>query len=91
LRIEFAPEARADLVAIEAWISADDPAAAKRVISRIRQAVLMLGAFPALGHPGDVAGTRELAVVGLPYRVIYRAGEDVVDVLAIIHGRRAWP
>lgn len=91
-RIEFSPGARADLLAIDDWIRVDDPAAASRVVSRIRQATLMLGQFPQLGHAGDVPGTRELTVAGLPYRIVYRlAVEGVVDIVAIVDGRRMWP
>ncbi|WP_235977290.1 type II toxin-antitoxin system RelE/ParE family toxin [Sandaracinobacteroides hominis] len=80
------------MLAIEAWIRVDDPAAAARVVSRIRQTVMMLGQFPKLGHAGDVAGTRELTVAGLPYRIVYRqAVPEVVDIVAIVDGRRRWP
>jgi len=92
LRIEFSPTARADLKAIEEWIREDDPVAAGRVISRIRQTAMMLAQFPKLGHQGDVTGPREFAVTGLPYRIVYRlAVAGVVDIVAVIDGRRNWP
>src|SRR5437764_1785820 len=48
---------------------ADKPAAAPRVIERIRTAVERLQEFPFLGRPGRVEGTRELVIAGTPYIV----------------------
>lgn len=76
MKVEFTPQAAADLRSIRDWIAQDDERAADRVISRIRQTVMMFGQFPKLGHPGDVADTREFKVTGLPYLIVYRIASD---------------
>ncbi|MBZ5634197.1 MAG: type II toxin-antitoxin system RelE/ParE family toxin [Acidobacteriia bacterium] len=37
------------------------------------------------------ADTRELVMTNLPYVVIYRVGENVVEVIRILHGAQDWP
>jgi toxin ParE1/3/4 len=48
-------------------ISRDSPAAARRVVLAIEDAVEVLARHPALGRPGRVEGTRELVITGTPY------------------------
>lgn len=89
LKIEFTPQALRDLDEIRNWISLDDAQVADRIVSRIRQSVLILADFPMLGHVGAVAGTREIKVRGLPYLVVYSLKfADRLDILSIVHGRR---
>jgi plasmid stabilization system protein ParE len=51
-----------------------------------------LAAQPRLGHPGRVAGTRELVIPRLPYFAIYWITEVVhstaseLEVLRVLHG-----
>jgi plasmid stabilization system protein ParE len=66
LNVNFTPQAAVNLKAVRAWIAEDNDRAADRVLSRIRQTVMMIGQFPLLGRAGQVNGTREFAVVGLP-------------------------
>jgi toxin ParE1/3/4 len=92
LNVNFTPQARDDLCAIREWIALDNEIAAERVISRIRQTVLMFEQFPLLGHPGEVDDTREFKVTGLPYLIIYRiASATDLDILTIIHSARKYP
>jgi toxin ParE1/3/4 len=92
LRIEFTRFAEADLIDIHQWIARDDLRTADRILSRIRQATVVLGQFPFLGHEGSVSGTREWAVKGLPYFVVYRViDHEAVIILNIIHARRDYP
>ena len=79
-------------MAIREWIAADDQRAADNVIARIVQTAMMFGQFPLLGHAGQVEGTREFSVVGLPYLIVYQVAEGGdVDVLTGVHSRRRNP
>lgn len=92
MRIEFDRQALSDLAAIRDWIGPENPRAADRVLSRIRQVVLMLSQFPKVGRAGVVPGTREFPVVGLPYIVVFReSGADELIVLGIVHTRKNRP
>ncbi len=92
MNVEFTPAARADLLSIRDWIAADDERAADRVISRIRQTATLLGQFPMMGHEGQVEGTREFLVTGLPYIIVYRlASASELDILSVLHARRNSP
>jgi addiction module RelE/StbE family toxin len=72
-------------------ISAENPAAAPRMIERIRTAVERLRQFPAIGRPGRVQGTRELVISGTPYIVPYRVQGDTVQIITIMHAAQRWP
>ena len=92
MAVRFTPQARDDLVAIRDWIADNDPRSAERVVARIFQTAMMFGQFPLLGRPGQVEGTREFSVVGLPYLIVYAlASEGDVDVLTVLHTRRRYP
>ncbi len=90
-RLEYAPRYFRRLEDIRERIAGDNPAAAIRMIERIRAAVMRLAASPGLGRPGRVAGTRELVIPGTPYIVPYRVKGDVVQIITILHGAQRWP
>ena len=92
MNINFTPQAFDDLRIIHRWIAEERPRAADDVLSRIRQTAMMFGQFPLLGRRGRVADTREFAVTGLPYTIVYRiASETEIDILTIVHQRRRYP
>jgi toxin ParE1/3/4 len=92
LNVNFTPQARDDLLSIHDWIAEDDAQAADRVVSRIRQTVMMFEQFPLLGHTGEIDGTREFKVTGLPYLIIYQLTSATdLDILTIIHSARKYP
>ena len=76
-----------DIEAIEEYISEHDPAAAARVVSRIRASVEYLLILPLSGRPGP-SGIRLLSVAGLPYVVVHRVQTDRIRVLAVVHTSR---
>jgi toxin ParE1/3/4 len=90
-RIRWSDEARDNLKAARRYIARDSPAAAKEVAARIKAAVKHLAAYPEVGRPGRIMGTRELVVRGTPYIVAYRFREGVVEILAVLHSAREWP
>lgn len=91
MRVEWLPAAQQDLTTQLAWVADQDPWAAIDMGNAIEAAVTRLCDYPALGRPGRVTGTRELAVVGTPYVVVYRIEATAVVVLRVLHGARRWP
>lgn len=92
MNVNFTAEALSDLKQIHSYIAEFDTAAADRVISRIRQVTQIFENFPLLGREGIVENTREFAVTGLPYTIIYTiASATDIDILTIIHQRRKYP
>jgi len=74
------------------WTAAHRAAGeAERLAARILAAVEGLRAFPERGRPGRVPGTRELVIPGTPFLVPYRLVARRVEILAVLHGARAWP
>ena len=90
-RIEYAPRYFRRLEDISERIAEDNPAAAARLVDRIRSAAERLAVTPAIGRPGRVAGTRELIISGTPYIVPYRVTGDVVQVITVLHSAQQWP
>jgi toxin ParE1/3/4 len=84
-----------DLDQALAYIGADNPAAARKVLDKIESAATGLG-HRASGRPGRVAGTYEKTVTRLPYIIAYalqdsRSGRDGIVILRVIHTSRHWP
>jgi len=67
LRLRYGARARAQLIAIQEYISERNPAAAVGVGERIREAAELIRFFPHAARAGRSAGTREWVVRGLPY------------------------
>jgi toxin ParE1/3/4 len=92
--VEWSRDALDDVKEQVAYITADNPSAARRVADRIRDTGIGLGES-ATGRPGRVAGTYEKLVVGLPYIIAYsiasKRGREVISVLRVIHTARDWP
>ena len=90
-RLEYAPRYFRRLEDIRDWIAVDKPAAAVRMMTRIRMAVERLAPLPGAGRPGRVPGTRELVISGTPYIVPYRVKGDAVQIITILHSAQRWP
>ncbi|HYD70919.1 type II toxin-antitoxin system RelE/ParE family toxin [Azospirillum sp.] len=92
MRVRWTGPARRDFLGICDWIDARNPQAAERVGRRILDVADRLAALPGMGRTGRVEGTREFAVPGLPYVIVYANddGESVV-ILRVLHGAMRWP
>lgn len=88
--IVWRPEAQAALNSFISYIADRDPAAARRMLSRILESVEPLRDHPQLGRIGRAAGTREI-VAHPNYLVIYRVLHDAVDVVDVVHARQEYP
>ena len=80
-----------DLDEAAAFISQDNPQAAKRIVRRIRNVARLLSDQPDAGRPGRVHGTRELVIAGTPFILPYRVVRNSVQILRVLHGARKWP
>lgn len=85
MRYRLSEPARLQLDQIDDYIAADSPTAARAVVMRILQRIEQLTLFPRSGRAWR-RGTRELVVA--PYIVRYRVTDDLIDVIAVIHGRQ---
>jgi len=77
--------------AIFTYIEADNPAAAALIDEPIVAAVRRLLDFPASGHMGRIAGTREFVINGTRYIAAYAITERAVRILRVLHGAQEWP
>jgi toxin ParE1/3/4 len=92
VKIIWAPEAIDDLAALRAYVSRDNPAAARRLALHILDMVeTVLAENPHIGRPGRVPGTREFVIDKSPYVVPYRIKDNALQILRVYHGARRWP
>ena len=88
MRLRWRLSAVSDLAEIRDFISENDPEAAQAVVDRVFRSVDRLEAFPKSGRVGQVPGTRELVVPGLPYIVVYTCNDTDVSIVGVFHGAR---
>ena len=92
MSLVWSPEALQDLADIRAFISQDNPDAAKALVARIVRLVgAQLPDNPGIGRTGRVPGTRELVIANSPFVVPYRVRDEYIDVLRVYHASRMWP
>jgi toxin ParE1/3/4 len=92
MRIRWTQPAARDLTNICDHIHQQaTPATARRVALLIYRSAGSLHKFPYRGRPGRKPDTRELVLTNLPYVVIYRLRENVVEIIRILHGAQNWP
>ena len=72
------------------YIEQRNPAAAEDLHAAMVQSAENLPLMPYLFRPGRVHGTRE-HVVHPNYIMIYQVGDDVIDILRVLHSRQQYP
>jgi toxin ParE1/3/4 len=87
VRVRWARPALADVSRIYDYVTQFNPAAALRLAARLHEAASELELFPHRGRHAGRMNRRELTVVP-PYILIYEVRGDLVEVLAVRHGRR---
>lgn len=88
--LEWKKQARADLLAIVAYIAQDNPDAAEKLADEIEAKAETLRTNPNLFRAGRKRGTREL-VAHSNYILIYRIVGTTVVVLRVKHAAQQWP
>ena len=88
LPIVRSTRAEDDLIGFWRLVGRDSEAAADRLLDRIEARWQQLVTYPYSGAPRDdiAPGIRHL-IVG-EYLILYRVGEDAIEILRVLHGRR---
>lgn len=89
VQIRWTPQAADDLDAIAEYIARDSSHFAGLVVADILQAVDRLTDFPDSGRIVPEVGNKSIREVLLgSYRIIYRRGNEAVEMLTVHHGAR---
>jgi len=91
MRLRWTTPAASDLYKLVQRIRKENPTAAAEVATILYDGCGSLRDFPRRGRKGRIDGTRELVFPGLPYILVYRIQDQVVEVLRIYHGAQDWP
>ena len=90
MKVRWTTEALQHLHEAYDYIQLDKPSAAARMADLIETAVQHLGLFPSMGRPSKRPATRELAIAGTPFILVYRVKNNVLEILALYHGAQNW-
>jgi toxin ParE1/3/4 len=92
VRLVWSAQSAEDLAALRAFIAADSPGAAKRMVRRIAEMVeTLLPQKPEIGRRGRAPGTRELVISKTPFVVAYRVHNGTIEILRVLNGAQRWP
>jgi toxin ParE1/3/4 len=90
MRLRWTSAAANDLENISNYLHQKHPQVAQPTVRRLYAEIRELSRFPSRGRPGREPGTRELILTDRPYVVIFRAGDQLVEILRIYHGSQNW-
>ena len=92
MKLRWSDHARRDLLAIGRYIARDNPRAARGWIEQLRERARQAAEDPLMGRVVPELGRDDVREVFLrSYRIVYRVGEDAVDVLTVFEGHRLLP
>jgi plasmid stabilization system protein ParE len=88
-RIIWAPQAIQDVEAIRAYVAHDSVHYADLIVGRIVAAVGRLEENPRSGRVVPELGDESVReVIHGNYRIVYRLGQEVVEIATVFHGAR---
>jgi toxin ParE1/3/4 len=90
MRLRWTSAAANDLENISDYLHHQNPQIAQQTVRRLYAEIRELSRFPSRGRPGREPGTREFILSGLPYVIIFRTADQVVEILRIYHGSQNW-
>lgn len=88
MRLNYTPQALAELEDVLAYIAERSPQGARRVQSRIQAFTLLLSDQPQIGRRTSLGRVRRIMVVPYPYFIFYEVQDHELVVLAVRHARR---
>lgn len=92
-RLERTEQAEQDLFDIWAYVAADNPDAADRLLRAFEELFSKTSDFPELGRSVDWLVPEHRMLTRGTYALIYRlvASRRVVELVRVVHGARDWP
>lgn len=90
-QLEWSARSERDLLAIDAYISADAPVAAEHVVDYIIGQAEQLTRFPLMGRIPKPGAPRELIFTRYPYNLIYRVTRTKIRIVRVLHQSRLYP
>lgn len=88
-RVVWSPQALDDVEAIAEYIEKDSLFYARAVVAKVVAMTRHLARFPLSGRVvPEIKEPFFREVFAFSYRVIYRADEEVVTIIAVVHGKR---
>ena len=88
-RLEIRPQALADITEAAAWYEAHQPGLGERFTLEVVDAIDALLLNPLLYRLRNRRlGARWCFPPSFPYRIVYRADDDLVTVVAVVHASR---
>jgi len=92
MRLRWTLQAADDLAAIKEFIGRDSAIYARQVVERLYEAVSELSAFPDIGRIVPERGQSDIReILRPPYRIVYRRGDEIIEILTIHHSSRVFP
>ncbi len=89
MKIRLTPLARADLGEISSYLRKRSPSGARNVLRSIHSALAFIAENPLGAEKTDEPAVRVKVIVEYPYKMFYRIGVDVIDILHVRHSARA--
>ena len=90
-RLEWSARSGLDMLAIDLYISAENPVAAQQVLDYLISQAELLTRFPLTGRIPKPGAPRELVFTRYPYNLIYRVTSTKVRIVRVIHQSRLFP
>ena len=90
-RCRFTEAARLDLLDISDFVAQDDPVIAFRIVDEIEMKCQALVRMPGMGRSRDELASGLRSTIAGTYLIFYRATEDGIEVIRVVHGARDLP
>jgi plasmid stabilization system protein ParE len=92
MHLRWTLQAAEDLEAIGKFIERDSPTYARQVVEGLFEAAGGILSFPDIGRVVPERGDPHIREIQRPpYRIIYRRGPDLIEILTIHHSARLFP
>jgi len=74
------------MLSIRRYIQRFNPEASLSTAKRVLESVRAISEHPRIGRAGRDGRTREFAVPGTPYLIVYLVQDATLEIVAVVHG-----